>query len=129
MKAEKETTPQVVEEVQGEPVSAQEHQAPSMPRPVTMNYEQKYQLSDLFIEHLRLSLKDAVCNVASPFYNYALANKDAISQADLQEFVKKIETSFTFGQVGDLMRNIGTADGQAAYFIPIQSEEDNAEQA
>lgn len=100
--------------------------AEKMPAPVTMDYDNVYELTDLFLEHLKISLRDVVCEKAVPYYNFAEEHRHSISQADLNEFVKRIDNTFTFGQVGDLMRNIRTKEGQEAYFKLLPTQQHNA---
>lgn len=115
MSKEKNETTSKVEDVTAETVTATQ----GMPEPTTMNYEQRYKLSDTFIEHLKTSLRDVMYDHAAPYYNWAIEHRESVSTADLNGFIKRLESSFTFGAVGDLMRNISTRAGQQAYFIPI----------
>lgn len=86
------------------------------PEPVIMDYTDVYQFSDLFIEHLKVCLKDMPHFRAIQYIEYAENNKDGISLVDLNGFIKKLDM-IEYGYIHALMSNIKSEAGQKQYFI------------
>ena len=101
-------------------VEQKQQQINRQPQPEIMNYEETYSLSDLFIEHLKLSLRHIPHYKAYQYVNYAEQHKNGLSIVDLNGFIKKLDM-LEYGYINGLMTNIKSKEGQSAYFLPVKS--------
>jgi alcohol dehydrogenase class IV len=96
--------------------SAAQETVDVQPEPKTTDYNVRLRLTDQFIHDLIICLGEAAYVQSAGFINFAQQHKDDISIADLNEYIKKLET-LPWKFVHQLLQNIMTENGRDAYFV------------
>ena len=91
-------------------------QAQEMDKPETANYDKVYTISEVFINDLKTCLGDMEFNKADQFIRFAIAKKDGIITADLQEFLNKLGL-LPWRYISPLMSAMRDSDVMSKYFV------------